>query len=73
MSILLNETETVIYREQEIALAQINDLARSNASKRHADAIAAINASYEAEKLAADTAYNASVQSVISQIISNRL
>ena len=73
MSILLNKIETVIYREQEVALAQINDIARSNASKRHADAIAAINAAYEAEKIAADAAYNASIQSVISQIVSNRL
>ena len=72
MSILLNKTETAIYRKQEIALAQINDLARSNASKRYAEAIAAINAAHEAEKLAADSAYNASVQSLISQIVSNR-
>ena len=68
----MNATETAIYREQETALAQINDLARANASARHTLALAAIEAAYQAEKDAIDAAYAAGARSVISQIVSNR-
>jgi len=69
---MLTKSETAIYREQEIALAQINDAARNRASKRFAAAFTALCDANQAEKDAIDAAYAAGVQSIVARIIANR-
>jgi hypothetical protein len=68
----LTQAEQVELVAQELMLAQANDLARTAASRRHDVLLAAVEASYAAEKAAIDAAYVAGVQAARLAIVAAR-